>query len=81
MAQGGGLVLLKVGLETSIIGDRTTAEYIAGIAVRCDTVHWAQLSSSSVTSKFVKTSSRFWLAGASGVPVLTICQLLVASCT
>ena len=81
MALGGGLALLKAGVRAFIVGDWTTVEYVAGIVVRCDASHQAQSSSSSVTSIYAKPLSRFWLTGASGVPVLMICWLLVTSHT
>ena len=76
-----GLVLLKTGVRVFIIGERTAAEYITGIAARHDASCLEQSSSSSVTSMCAKTLSRFWSTGASSVPVLMIHQLLVTSCT
>ena len=81
MAPGGGSVLLKAGVRVFIIGERTAAEYVAGIVARRDASHLAQSSSLSVTSMCVKTLSRFWSTGAGGVPVLMIHQLLVTSRT
>ena len=78
MALGGGSALLKAGVRVFIVREWTTAEYVADIAARCEASHQAWLSSSSVTSMCAKTSSRFWSTGAGGVPVLMICQLLVA---
>ena len=78
MALGGGSALLKTGVRVFIVRERTATEYVAGIAVRCDASCLAWPSSLSVTSMFVKMSSRFCSTGAGGVPVLIMHQLLVA---
>ena len=81
MPLGGGSALLKAGVRVFIIREWTTAEYVAGIAARHEASRWAWSSSLSVTSMCTKMLSRFWSTAASGVPVLMMCWLLVASCT
>ena len=81
MALGGGSALLKAGVRVFIIVEWTAVEYVAGIVARHEASHQAWSSSSSVTSMCVKMLSRFWSTVAGSVPVLMMCQLLVASRT
>ena len=78
MAPGGDSALLKAGVRVFIVGERTTAEYVAGIAARRDASRLARSSSLSVTSMCAKMSSRFCSTQTGGVSVLMIHWLLVA---